>query len=268
MSSKRISENELIIPALFEMNKRKNGYISTSELIKNLRDRLTPTGEDIQQLTNRKDDKFSQKVRNLVSHDTLTELGFAIYKDSGFIISDKGRKIIDEKKDIIYFLDRHDFTYDDVLQTYNDISSKDNIFRTPIIYDEQTPIIEGETTLYLQKRVKRSEKLREIAIDFYTKDGKLTCECCGFSFPDFYGKKYGNYKKMEIHHKKPIYSYEDYDAKQVITSALENVVPVCPNCHRVIHLKKDTVLPIEELKKEINLKHSFFFFSNSEQNNV
>ena len=32
---------------------------------------MIPSGEDLERLSNRSDDKFSQKVRNLKSHKTL-----------------------------------------------------------------------------------------------------------------------------------------------------------------------------------------------------
>lgn len=44
------------------------GEINTSELHESLRLRMKPDGEDLIILKNRADDRFSQKVRNLVSH--------------------------------------------------------------------------------------------------------------------------------------------------------------------------------------------------------
>lgn len=44
------------------------GEINTTELQNELRNRLQPSGDDLKILANRNDDKFSQKVRNLVSH--------------------------------------------------------------------------------------------------------------------------------------------------------------------------------------------------------
>ncbi|OOX91179.1 hypothetical protein AAID95_00825 [Campylobacter coli] len=45
--------------------------IKTSELIVNLIEIMKPDGEDMEILKNRQDTKFSQKVRNLVSHKSL-----------------------------------------------------------------------------------------------------------------------------------------------------------------------------------------------------
>lgn len=48
--------------------------IRTSELISSARQIMNPTGEDCKILAGRQDDKFSQKVRNLKSHNTLSTL--------------------------------------------------------------------------------------------------------------------------------------------------------------------------------------------------
>lgn len=73
----RISEEELIIPALKIINSSTNQTITTTDLITKLTTLMKPTGEDLDVLQNRTDTKFSQKVRNLKSHNTMT--GLATY---------------------------------------------------------------------------------------------------------------------------------------------------------------------------------------------
>jgi len=70
-SQNTITEKELIDPAIKIIKDYGNNGISTSDLIKELRLILKPTGEDTKQLKGRADDKFSQKVRNLKSHRKL-----------------------------------------------------------------------------------------------------------------------------------------------------------------------------------------------------
>ena len=70
MEGKRYSEEELIDPALFEIY-RVGGTITTSDLIKSLIKVLDPQGEDAEILFGRKDTRFSQKVRNLISHKKI-----------------------------------------------------------------------------------------------------------------------------------------------------------------------------------------------------
>ena len=74
MSGDRIAESELVLPSLYLMT-QNNGFIRTSALITQLEDILKPQGVDAQILPNRKDTYFSQKVRNLKSHDTLGTVG-------------------------------------------------------------------------------------------------------------------------------------------------------------------------------------------------
>ena len=95
----RISESDLIIPALKIMDRFPNGTISTTNLITELTIMLKPTGEDLDILDKRNDTKFSQKVRNLKSHNTMS--GLAIYTpsvrqgESGtFTITNEGKSFL------------------------------------------------------------------------------------------------------------------------------------------------------------------------------
>jgi hypothetical protein len=66
------SENE-IVDVVLEIIKNNPG-IRTSALIDEARRIMRPDGEDLEILDNRNDDKFSQKVRNIKSHDTIASL--------------------------------------------------------------------------------------------------------------------------------------------------------------------------------------------------
>ena len=52
---------------------RDNPGIRTSEMIDEARRIMKPSGEDKEILDNRNDDKFSQKVRNIKSHDSIAD---------------------------------------------------------------------------------------------------------------------------------------------------------------------------------------------------
>lgn len=65
------SEDE-IIPVALELIRNNQG-IRTSELIQSARQVMNPTGEDLEILNGRSDDKFSQKVRNIKSHDSIAD---------------------------------------------------------------------------------------------------------------------------------------------------------------------------------------------------
>jgi len=87
----RITEKELIAPALKLLEKHNS--LTTTDLIDKLRILLKPTGDDLKILKNRTDDAFSQKVRNLKSHNSFTGNNneFVTYSDGIYTITDKGR---------------------------------------------------------------------------------------------------------------------------------------------------------------------------------
>lgn len=72
----RISESELILPALMLLAYAEAG-LTTTQLIAGLDELLHPSGPDLEILAGRSDTRFSQKVRNLTSHRTLTNQGLA-----------------------------------------------------------------------------------------------------------------------------------------------------------------------------------------------
>jgi len=65
------SEDQIAKVALKIIENNKG--IRTSELIDEARRIMKPDGEDLEILDGRNDDKFSQKVRNLKSHDTIAD---------------------------------------------------------------------------------------------------------------------------------------------------------------------------------------------------
>lgn len=65
---RRISEEDLTLPALRILAARPNGTMSTTDLIEGLIVAMRPEGEDADILEGRQDTQFSQIVRNIVSH--------------------------------------------------------------------------------------------------------------------------------------------------------------------------------------------------------
>ncbi|MFB6349818.1 hypothetical protein ACFBZI_10345 [Moraxella sp. ZJ142] len=60
------SENEIVVVACGVIQQK--GSVTTTELISELENLMNPTGNDTVILDDRNDSKFSQKVRNIVSH--------------------------------------------------------------------------------------------------------------------------------------------------------------------------------------------------------
>ncbi len=97
---------------------------------------------------------------------------------------------------------------------------------------------EGRLKAYYTTLHERNPKNREAAIRIHGVD----CKVCGMNFGKMYGELGKNY--IEIHHKKPLYLTKE----NVPINIKTDLVPVCPNCHRMLHRYKDRILSIEELK--------------------
>jgi len=90
-----LSENQLVVPALIAMYKA-GGSIQTTDLIITIASELTLDDVDLQPLLNRNDEKYTQIVRNLKSHKTLSDLNYAIEIDGGFRLTNIGEKWLRE----------------------------------------------------------------------------------------------------------------------------------------------------------------------------
>lgn len=243
----RITETELILPSLYLME-LNGGTITTSELIQKLRDIMKPSGEDLEILSGRADDKFSQKVRNLKAHSTFERFGYAEYKGSarsGYVeITNEGKQHLEQNRDILKYLLINDFPYQVLTQNLKKVEeTQDRKIQT---FDENIIISEGVKKVAEVAVYERSKKLRDFAISHFTKNGKIDCNCCSFNFEDFYGPQIGK-GFIEIHHTKPIFKYADEDIENTLQHAVKNLTPFCSNCHRMIHRNWSKPLEIKVL---------------------
>ncbi|MDR2409687.1 MAG: HNH endonuclease [Bacteroidales bacterium] len=233
----------------------KEGRIQTSELIQKLREIMNPTGEDLKILSGRKDDKFSQKVRNLTAHKTFERNNLAQYEDAYIKITDNGKLHLQENQEILEYLLINDFLYTDLAENLREIEKNQNS-RKIEVFDENVIIQEGRKKLVEIEVYKRSSALRTYAIEHFCIDDKVFCQCCKFNFQDFYGEETGK-GFIEIHHTKPIFKYEDDDLENTLAQAINNLIPVCSNCHRMIHRNRNKPLEIQYLIENIKANGIF-----------
>ena len=241
----RITETELILPSLYLMH-INGGTITTTELIRMLTRLMKPKGIDAEIIPNRNDTYFSQKVRNLKSHDTLEKNKYATYDDGKYYLTSYGEDFVKLHEDSIRYLFVSEFDYEDVREN----SGRMYRCKKHKIIPYSEVVSEGETKFLISKVKSRSYKLRNAAIDNFTHNGIISCDCCGFEFNSYYGDKYG-VSCIEIHHLKPIFQYPDKSIQQTIDDALKTLLPVCPNCHRVIHKNHILVSDLEDFKETI-----------------
>ena len=249
MSPERITELELIQPSLYILN-LNGGAITTRELIPKLRQIMKPSGEDLKILSGRTDDKFSQKVRNLKAHDTFERFGYAAYQNGVLVITQAGVEHLNNNQDILTYLLINDFTYSDLTENLQRIETTTDKRRIET-FDENIIIQEGIKSITQKEVYERSKMLRDYALEYYTKDGRIDCTCCTFNFSDFYGGDMGS-NFIEMHHVKPIFKYEGDEFVKTIKEAVLNLTPVCSNCHRMIHRNWSKPREIQELIDGVN----------------
>lgn len=101
-------------------------------------------------------------------------------------------------------------------------------------------LIEGATTTIAINAYERNPKARKRCIEHY---GAI-CKACEFTFQGKYGSIGQGY--IHVHHIMPLSEIkEDY-----IIDPIRDLLPICPNCHAMIHSRKPTY-SIEELREII-----------------
>jgi predicted HNH restriction endonuclease len=143
----------------------------------------------------------------------------------------RSNKEVDEQKLINDFFDQQC----EVINTDNDLIRK-------LEEKQKTSYREGKRLLRLHLTTERNQKLVADAKKAWKRENKddIRCSVCSFSFREMYGKIGDGY--IEAHHKYPIHLL-----KTESSCGVDDLVPVCSNCHRMLHRKVIT-LTIEDLK--------------------
>lgn len=93
-------------------------------------------------------------------------------------------------------------------------------------------VIKSETVKY-----ERNPKARRKCIEYHG----AYCHVCGFDFGKTYGSKYKNI--IEVHHITPLHTIK----KGYEVDPIKDLIPLCSNCHAIVHSKKDGYYSIEEV---------------------
>lgn len=113
--------------------------------------------------------------------------------------------------------------------------------------DRSEKYIEGAVKQISVNAYERNGEARDECKEHYKKiDGCIKCFVCSFDFEKFYGNIGKDY--IHIHHKEPLSNIRG----GYKVDPINDLVPVCPNCHAMIHRnRKKPALTVEELKKII-----------------
>jgi len=107
--------------------------------------------------------------------------------------------------------------------------------------DNHEIFIEGSIKQVTVNLYERSPAARKECLE---KHG-FQCKVCGMSFEETYGEIGKDF--IHVHHIKPLAGI----AKEYELKPIKDLVPVCPNCHAMLHTNNPP-LSIEELKNMLN----------------
>jgi 5-methylcytosine-specific restriction enzyme A len=103
---------------------------------------------------------------------------------------------------------------------------------------------EGDMFYRKIKSYERSRLNRVACIEYHGN----RCVVCNIDFGEFYGPLGDGF--IHIHHIVPISQMNG----SYIINPREDLVPVCPNCHAMLHRNKENCLSVEYLKNELKRK--------------
>lgn len=105
--------------------------------------------------------------------------------------------------------------------------------------------LEGATTRITVNRYERDRNAREACIRYWGR----SCVVCDFNFEDFYGPLGKEY--IHVHHLEEL----SLGSGEYEVDPRENLRPVCPNCHAMLHRKRPA-LGIEALREVLRERSS------------
>jgi hypothetical protein len=102
-----------------------------------------------------------------------------------------------------------------------------------------TPLFEGATKQVLVNRYERNIEARKACIVHY---GGPTCQICNFNFSAVYGSE--GEGLIHVHHLKLLSSI----GKTYKINPVKDLLPVCPNCHAMLHRQNPPYTPAQVRK--------------------
>ena len=122
-------------------------------------------------------------------------------------------------------------------QQFNDIEHS-NFISEELSKEEKGKYPVGGKKQIIVNAYERNPKARQKCLDCYG----FRCFVCNLSFGETYGNEFKKF--IHVHHRKPVSEMPD----KYEVDPIKDLIPVCPNCHAVIHYGKKT-RNTEEVKK-------------------
>jgi len=154
----------------------------------------------------------------------------------------------DIPNDIFIKIDNPERKLKNKLNWWNKEDDEEQIITEEIPESEVSKLIEGTAKQIWVNVYERAPRARRDCLDYYREpDGKVKCWICKMDFAGDYDESMAG--KMHIHHRKPLHEIR----QEYQVDPIKDLLPVCPNCHYVIHALGWSP---EELKERLDNKKS------------
>ncbi|WP_462335037.1 HNH endonuclease [Ruminococcus callidus] len=227
--------------AVFARNKYEDGYVLCYELC-NTSENTLLTVKIYTEYVGRRQEKLLEKLLSAAGADERNGKEIVLKR---WNISEETENISQITEVLNQLFDYELSYFETELKMWLDDHDR-KIKTFPLFYQEEISnsdlpekmLIEGAMRDILTNKYERSRKARARCIAHYG----TACQVCGIDFGAMYGEEFAG--KINVHHRKPLYEIkEDY-----VVDPVKDFVPVCPNCHMVLHSKKDGVYTVEEVR--------------------
>jgi superfamily II DNA or RNA helicase len=174
-------------------------------------------------------EKITEKINETRSEDSYNQKDFALKHDFETTILE----LI--KEELLNQLEQ-DPDKEEFLSIIIDESYGERAFA----YEQQL-LLEGARKEIITNIYERNPNARQKCLDHHG----YVCGVCNESLDQIYGEiaKY----IIEVHHIIPLSEI----GKQYVIDPIKDLIPICPNCHTIIHLKQNPCYTIDEVKKMI-----------------
>lgn len=121
-----------------------------------------------------------------------------------------------------------------------------------ILLSPGVSVMEGDASQITLTRYERSKIARKLCIESHFP--RYSCAVCGFNFAEEYGEREGE-QYIEVHHVKGHADQSEKNGEHPV-DYVNDLVPLCANCHRMAHyLKKGKTLTPSKLKEIWERRH-------------
>ena len=117
----------------------------------------------------------------------------------------------------------------------------------PECEDIEEEFVEGSKKQITVNSYERNREAREKCLKYY---GSYKCQICGFESSEVYGDEF--FGLIHVHHIVPI-SKKNREYK---LDPIADLIPVCPNCHMLIHSTNGKHYSIEQIKEIVQKRRN------------